>query len=97
MLGLGLRVGLELVLVSLLGQGLGLRSGLGLGLGLWSFAKRCCLALFCVLFRTGIYMSTSRKRKCSNDDETGNEREQSSYAKMMTNGVDGDATSKSRD
>ena len=27
-------------------------------------------------------MSTSRKRKCSNDDETGNEREQSSYAKM---------------
>jgi predicted nucleic acid-binding Zn-ribbon protein len=27
-------------------------------------------------------MSTSRKRKCSNDDEEGNEMEQSSYAKM---------------
>ncbi len=27
-------------------------------------------------------MCTSRKRKCSNDDAIGNEREQSSYAKM---------------
>ena len=27
-------------------------------------------------------MCTSRKRKCSNDDAKGNEREQSSYAKM---------------